>query len=134
MASIKKNPKIRKECTHCFNPTHLIFNFSFCNYQDGFEGAHKEQFVKRIFELSKEPYLVVANWPKERGFETVAVDISKHIDPKYYESENRTFDGKYTIIRLYTNNNPLPSRIIGKLSNKIFYVFFIDIKGNLYSH
>lgn len=134
MGSIKKNPKIKKECTHCFNPTHIIFNFSFITYMDGFEGIHRENFIKRIIEISKEPYLVVANWPKEIGFEYVEVNISKQIDPKFYESENRVFDGKYTIFRLYPNNNPLKSRIIGKMINKIFYVFFIDINGDLYKH
>ena len=134
MANIKRNTKIKKECTHCFNPTHIIFNFSFITYKDGFEGEHQKKFVERIFEISKEPYLVVASWGKEIGFEDVAVNISKKIDPRFFESENRVFDGKYTIFRLYTNNNPLNSRIIRKIINKIFYVFFIDINGDLYDH
>ncbi len=127
MKKIKKNTKLNQECTNCFSPTHIMFNFSFVNYMENLDEKHKAQLVNRMFELSKEPYLVVSNWPKEIGWENVSVKINKQIDPKFYESENRSFDGKYTIIRLYTNNNPLPSRIIGKMLNKIFYVFFIDI-------
>ena len=134
MKKIKKDIRLIKECNNCFSPTHIIFNFSFVNYMENFDKNHKAQLVDRIFELSQEPYLVVAQWPKDKGFENISLNIRKSIDPSFFESENRTFDGKYTIIRLYPNNNPLPSRIIGKMLNKIFYVFFIDIDGKLYKH
>lgn len=116
-----------------FQPTHIKFNFSFMSYDDGFSDEHKIQFVKRLFDLSKEPYLVVSSWGKEIGFENIPLNIKKEIMPAFFNG-NRQFDGKYTVIRLYPNNNPLPSRIIGKMINKIFYVFFIDIYGNLYKH
>ncbi len=134
MAGIKKKPLIEKKCVQCYNPTHLKFNFSFISYQDEFTDEHKARFVDRLFKLSSEPYLVVSNWDKKIGFEYERLDIKKDIDPRYFDSPNRTFDGKYHVIRLYTNNNPRPSRIIGKIENKIFYVFFIDISGDLYNH
>ena len=133
MKKIKKDSRLIKENVS-FSPTHIMFNFSFLSYMENFDKNHKAQLVNRIIELSKEPYLVLAQWPKEKGFENISIEINKKINPNFFESENRTFDGKYTIIRLYPNNNPLPSRIIGKMLNKIFYVFFIDIEVKLYKH
>lgn len=111
----------------------MKFNFSFITYEKDVGDEEKIQLYNRIKELSKEPYLIVANYGKEKGFENVKVNINKEIDSKFYAG-HRSFDGKYTIIRLYTNNNPFPGRIIGKLINKVFYIFFIDVKGVLYSH
>ena len=34
----------------------------------------------------------------------------------------------------YKKNNPTPGRIIGKLVNKVFYIFYIDVKGTMYNH
>ena len=133
MSKVKK-PKLKEKIENTsLELTHIKFNFSFITYCDNFDNEHKIQFVNRLFDLSKESYLVVSNWPKEIGFETVPLNIKKEIHPSF-TNENRKFDGKYTVIRLYTNNNPLPSRIIGKMINKIFYIFFIDIKGELYDH
>lgn len=133
MSKIKKTKLKDKIENTVFEPTHIKFNFSFITYYENFENEHKIQFVNRLFDLSKESYLVVSGWSKEIGFENVPLDIKKEIHPNF-TNNNRKLDGKYTVIRLYTNNNPLPSRIIGKMINKIFYVFFIDIKGDLYDH
>lgn len=131
---IKNNKlKIDKLCTNCFQPQYFKFNFSFINYEEELEDRDKIQLYKRIKEISSEPYIIVSNWDKKIGFENVNVDIKKQIDPKFYDG-HRTFDGKYTIIRLYPNNQPTKGRIIGKLINKIFYIFFIDAKGKLYKH
>jgi len=133
MAKKIKREGLKIPCTECFRPTHLKFNFSFITYEKDVGDEEKIQLYNRIKELSKEPYLIVANYGKEKGFENVKVNINKEIDSKFYAG-HRSFDGKYTIIRLYTNNNPFPGRIIGKLINKVFYIFFIDVKGVLYSH
>lgn len=133
MGKIKKREvKITKPCTNCFSPKYLKFNFSFITFDES-NKDDKAQLIKRIMEISREPYIVVASWGKEIGFENVKVNISKQINPNF-EDGNRRFDGKYTIMRLYTNNNPTPGRIIGKLINHIFYIFYIDPKGELYNH
>ena len=133
MGKIKKREvKINKPCTNCFSPKYLKFNFSFITFDES-NKDDKAQLIKRIMEISKEPYIVVASWGREIGFENVKVNISKQINPNF-EDGNRRFDGKYTIMRLYTNNNPTPGRIIGKLINHIFYIFYIDPKGELYNH
>lgn len=133
MGNIKKREiKIVKPCTNCFSPKYIKFNFSFITF-DKSDKNDRTQLIERLIEISSEPYLVVSNWGRERGFENVKVNISKSIDPKFNDG-NRKFDGKYTIMRLYTNNNPTPGRIIGKLINQIFYIFYIDPKGELYKH
>lgn len=133
MDKIKTRKKISKEEINKFNPTHIKFNFSFISYCEDFTDEHKCKLLDRIMELSKEPYLIIANRDKKIGFEIVNLDIKKEIKKEFYQG-NRTFNGKYTVIRLYPNNNPKPSRIIGTLINQIFYIFFIDIDGKLYKH
>lgn len=51
--------------------------------------------------------------------------------PKEFENEIEKFDGKFIIIRLHKSGK---GRIIGKLVNKVFYIFYIDVKGKLYKH
>lgn len=122
-----------KHCNRCFSPTHFKFNFSFMRYDKYFTNEHKAALIDRIEEISKEPFEVVSNWDKKRGFETININLRKQISPNFLES-NRKYDDKFTIIRLYPNNKPYPSRIIGKLINKIFYILLIDIKGKDYPH
>ena len=73
---------------------------------------------------------------KKIGIEFEKIDIKKEIDKKFYEgNSHRNFDDKkYAIFRLYTNNNPVLGRVIGRLIKNVFYIFFIDIGGNLYKH
>ena len=129
----KQNVRIEKICTHCFQPQYFKFNFSFINYEEELEDADKIQLYDRLKQISSEPYIIVSNWNKNIGFENVKVNIKKEINPDFFDG-NRNFDGKFTILRLYPNNNPTPGRIIVKLINKVFYIFFIDAKGRLYNH
>lgn len=133
---IKNKKIIDRQCNYCFNPTHLKFNFSFISYEENFTDEYKLQFLKRIRELSQVPYLEVASWNKKIGIEFEKIDIKKDIDKKFYEgNSHRNFDDKkYAIFRLYTNNNPVLGRVIGRLIKNVFYIFFIDIGGNLYKH
>ena len=132
--TIKKKSLKEKIDKKAFEPTHIKFNFSFISYDKDFTNEHKIKFVDRLIEISKEPYIVVAGWNKEKGFEIENLKISKTINSNFFSGNNREFNGKYTIIRLYPNNNPLPSRVIGVMINKVFYVLFIDIYGKLYNH
>lgn len=130
-SKIDKNKALNTEQIHF---THLKFNFSFVNYTKGLTDIHKARILDRIMELSKYPYLVISNLGKKRGFEIVNLDIGIEIDPNFYEEPYRKFNKKYAVIRIYPNNNPLPSRLIGTIVNNIFYIFFIDINGTLYRH
>lgn len=133
---VKSKPLISNACTHCFSPTHLKFNFSFISYDENFSDEYQLQFLKRIRELSSVPYLELQSWDKKIGIEIEKVSIKKQILPEFFEGNtHRNFEsGKYAIFRLYTNDNPILARVIGCLINKVFYIFFIDIGGKLYSH
>ncbi len=137
MKNVKQRNLISsKLCNNCFMPTHLKFNFSFITYEKNFTNEYQIQFLKRIRELSSKSYLEVSSWGKEIGLEFLKLDINKKISQDFFKgTSHRNFDDKkYAIFRLYTNNNPIVARIIGKLINNVFYIFFIDIGGNLYNH
>lgn len=135
---IKKNTKIPKACTNCFNPIYLKFNFSYLVYNENFEERYKLQFFDRMMELSQVPYTVLLNRPKNISLEFENKDmlnIKKEIPHKFTERfDSKDYNNKLAILRLYTNNNPIVGRIIGVIIKNIFYIFFIDIGGSLYEH
>ena len=134
MAKIQqRNKKIEKICTNCFRANHVIFNFAYITYEEDFNDEEKKVFIDRLREVSSVNYLEMMTWGKYKGFEDIRVKINKKIPSKFTE-EIQEFDGKYTVMRLYKNNEPTPGRIIGKMINKVFYIFFIDVKGTLYDH
>ncbi|PEJ57378.1 hypothetical protein CN692_13270 [Bacillus sp. AFS002410] len=132
-----------KDELESFKPTHIKFNLSFVTSNNefsfsntSFEDHHKVKLMDRIFELSTEEYVVIANRPKNIAFEFI--DSSSFIRDVSY---NKIFDkaefrkksnDKFAVFRLYPNNNPLPTRIIGKIVNKIFYVMYIDLNHKMY--
>ena len=129
----KKDNKISKSCTNCFKSKHIVFNFAYITYDDDFCDTDKKMFIDRLREMSSVTYLELMTWPKQKGLEEVKVKIAKEV-PETFINEIQDFDGKYSIMRLYKNNEPTPGRIIGKLVNKVFYIFYIDVKGRLYNH
>ena len=133
---VNRENLVNKTCTKCFSPTHLKFNFSFITYDDNFIDEYKLQFLDRIRELSSVPYLEMASWDKKKGIEIEKINIKKQISPNFFSgNSHRNFNnGKYAIFRLYKKDEPILARVIGCLINKVFYVFFIDIGGKLYSH
>ena len=132
---VKTNSTItNKICNNCYNPTHIKFNFSFISYDENFKDEHKIQLLKRIRELSQVPYLEMSSWGKEKGIEIENISIQKKISSEFYQGHRNFDDKKYAIFRLYSNNNPIVARVIGRLINKVFYIFFVDIGGKLYKH
>lgn len=149
---LRKKPKLRsgskkdtisKEEIASFRPTHMKFNFSFLTTNNtfsfensDFSSQHQAQLLQRIFELSKEEYIVVQGWNKKIGVEFVDNSSLKRpvaYGNKFDESEfRRKASDKFAVFRLYKNNNPIPARIIGKMVNKIFYVMYIDLNHELY--
>ena len=122
-----------KSCTNCFHSNHIVFNFAYIVYEEYFEKDAKVAFIDRIMELSSVNYLELMRWDRYKGIEEERLKIKKEIPPAFY-SNIAEFDGKYSIFRLYKNNVPTPGRVIGKLINKVFYIFYIDVKGILYHH
>lgn len=134
MAKIKKKEaKIVKQCTECFKSKHILFSFAYLVYNQNVEKNDIEALYNRMKELSSVSYMQLSLWDKYKGFEEVRVEIKKEI-PNNFQIDIAEFDGKYTVIRLYKNNNPTKGRIIGKIINKVFYIFYIDAKGILYKH
>ncbi len=134
----KRNKTIIKPCTNCFAPQYIKFNFSYIVYDDNFEDEHQLQFLKRMRELSADTYNVIRNRDKKIGLEFLEINelgIKKQIPCKFAERfESKDYNNKLAIMRIYTNNNPIVGRVIGVIIKNVFYIFFIDIGGNLYSH
>ena len=72
--------------------------------------------------LGRENYLILMNRPKNVGFEFEKVDIGKNI-PQEFIDRFPNECSKFAIMRLYTNNNPVMTRVVGIIVNKVFYVF-----------
>jgi hypothetical protein len=133
-----RNKTIVKPCTNCFAPQYIKFNFSYIVYDDNFVDKHQLQFLKRMRELSADTYNVIRNRDKKIGLEFLEINelgIKKQIPCKFAERfESKDYNNKLAIMRIYTNNNPIVGRVIGVIIKNVFYIFFIDIGGNLYSH
>lgn len=135
MGKIKKEKKkiATTICTNCFKSNHIVFSFAYVTYSDDFDNYAKQTLIERMQEVSSVNYLELMRWAKYKGLEEERLNISKEI-PRGFVEEIQEFDGKYSIMRLYKNNEPTKGRIIGKLVNKVFYIFYIDVKGILYKH
>ena len=137
MSGVKK-PKFIRECTNCFSPKFLKFNFSYIIYEDDFEDKYQLQLLNRIRNLSEEPYLVIMNRDKKIGLEIEDYDKlgnKKNIPEKFLSRfDKNVFNNKIAVFRLYPNNNPIVARVIGVIIKNVFYIFFIDIGGKLYKH
>ena len=135
---IKSPQKIEKPCIECFKPQYFKFNLTYMENINDIDNIYKLQLLKRMIDLSSETYTVVAIRKKNIGFETEDIDklgITRTIPPAFAERfSKRDYNNKLTIVRLYTNDNPILGRIIGVIMNKVFYILFIDIGGKLYSH
>lgn len=135
---IKQKAKIQKPCTNCFAPQYLKFNFSYIVYEENFEKQYQLQFLKRIRELSTDTYNIIRNRDKKIGLEFIEIKelrIRKEIPAKFKDRfDAKEYNNKLAIMRLYTNNQPIVGRIIGVIIKNVYYIFFIDIGGKLYSH
>lgn len=135
---IKKKGKLQKPCTNCFAPQYLKFNFSYIVYEENFEKQYQLTFLKRLREMSNDTYNIIRNRDKKIGLEFVEIKeikIKKKIPEKFNNRfESKEYNNKLAIMRLYPNNNPIVARVIGVIIKNIYYIFFIDIGGKLYSH
>lgn len=101
----QKSNKIKVNCTNCFKSNHIVFNFAYLTYFENFEKEEKSVLFDRLIELSSVTYLELMQWGKYKGIEEIRTKINKEV-PEAFNREIETFDGKYTIIRLYKNNFP----------------------------
>ena len=91
-----------------------------------------------MWELSADTYNVILNRDKKIGLEFLEINelgIRKQVPHNFSKRfESKEYNNKLAIMRLYSNNNPIVARVIGVVIRNIFYIFFIDIGGKLYSH
>lgn len=123
-----------------FEPVFLKFNFTFLN--DDFKKIDKET-ANKVLETCKfisiRPWISVMNDPKKISFEQIPVNQikAKMCKPTEYgsdvkfENNIRKLDNKRDVIRIRETDK---GRIIGKIVNKIFYVFYVDALGVGYKH
>ena len=124
---------VSREAINNFAPIYLKFNFSYITYDEDLNEEHVWALFKRMRDLSSEPYITIMQRRKDIGFEIEDLDIKKDIPVKFTERFLADI-GKLAVFRIYPNNNPIVARVIGKIINKIMYVFYIDIGGKLYEH
>lgn len=124
---IKSQGKISKPCTNCFAPVYLKFNLTYFRCGRDFTDAYKAQLFNRMCELSSEPYLTICGHDKKIGFEFEALDVGREIPEEFKQRFDRKYYSKFTVMRLYPNNNPVMARVVGVTVNMIFYIFYIFI-------
>ena len=132
-----------KYCNNCNPKKYLAFNFSYINHEKPNEPI-KQDVIKlwqRMRWMSSGTiYEMVHDYgtDKSKWFETIPINqISKRIPDKFREDFPTETNEKYSVMRVYPAGTPAGSanpRIIWMLKHSIFYVFFLDWKGELYNH
>lgn len=131
-------------------PIYITFNFSFITENSDYNlfcpkcsDAHKHHLLERLRSLStKDIVSLTAKTSKNWGLEKINLsDFGKNdkikslkIHSSFLNSKRNELAGdSYWIFRLCPNNNPFPSRIIGKMIDNVFYIFYIDYNHELYA-
>ena len=108
-------------------------DYFFLSNEDNEEDRDEEYEI-----ISNYDYACRAFKDKKISFEFPDMDeihINKEIPKDFQERfDKKRYNNKWAIMRIYPNNNPVKARVIGVMINKIFYIVFIDIGGNLYKH
>lgn len=118
----------------------LAFNFSFLtdftqyNLKKNNKNVDKKirlKLLEKIFILSQEDKVLVLGYPKAQGLESIPEDqVSLRINQEFKDSGRyNECEDDYWVFRLSTKG-----RVIGKISNNIFYILAVDPKFDLYKH
>lgn len=122
----------------------LVFNFSFLSKNNKYnfssvQSEYKELFLERLNKLSSESIVkITSSYNKKEGLERISNFSNKDkisvldLHPKFGEIRSKNAEG-FWVFRLCPNNNPFPTRIIGKMIDNVFYIMFIDLNHELYS-
>ena len=89
------------------------------------------KLLEKIFILSQEDKVLVLGYPKAQGLESIPEDqVSLRVNQEFKDSGRyNECEDDYWIFRLSTKG-----RVIGKISNNIFYILAVDPKFDLYKH
>lgn len=116
----------------------LAFNFSFLTQEKDYNLKSKKlskdirlKLLERISSLSEDDKVLVMNRPKEQGLESLPEEsINLHINSNFKDSGRYDeCDEHYWVFRLSKKG-----RVIGKISDNIFYILAVDPKFDLYKH
>lgn len=132
-----------KYCNNCNPKKYLTFNFSYISHENP-KKPNSQDVIKlweRMKWMSSEPiYVMVHNHGKDKTkwFESLPISQIKKEVPKAFRDDFPTeTNEKYQVMRVYSAGAPSGTanpRIIGMIKHNIFYVFFLDWKGELYKH
>ncbi len=131
-----------KPCTLCNPRKYLKFSFAYISYESY---SPKEQDIIKMWErmrwMSAEPFVnMVFKYGKDKSkwFENIPLSkIKKNVPSKFREEFCSVTNETYAVMRVFPSGTPNGTsnpRIIGMIKNTIFYIFFLDWKGELYNH
>ena len=130
-----------KKCINCNPQQYLKFCFSFAKEFSEPKREDKEHLLDRLVWLSQDKYydmLMKYRADKSKWFETINIDqIKKDVPRDFREIFPSETNEKYQVLRIYPSGTPKGSanpRVIGMIKHCIFYIFYIDWDGKLYSH
>lgn len=138
---LKDTKETIKYCNNCNPKKHLKFNFSFCKQKSEPAQHDAKELIEKLCFLSSDTYnnmMIKYKGNKKVFIELISTDKLDITIPAEFRALYPTeTNEKYGIFRIYsagTPNGTANPRIIGMIKNTIFYIFFIDWKGNMYNH
>ncbi|AGK95193.1 hypothetical protein [Clostridium pasteurianum] len=139
--SDKKKPS-KEDIKGSYKFKRIQFNFSFLSTNSEYNFKNltrdmKADIIDRLCELSSMDLVQIHSISKERGLEYIedkGISIKAKCHPDFSSNEyiKSCCPKKYCIIRIYPNNNPTPSRILGRLIGHAFYIHFIVMDHKCY--
>ena len=146
----KKNKKINIKddtntiipCILCNPKRYLKFSFAYISFESS---KPKEQDIIKMWErmkwMSSDTFTNMVyeyGQDKNKWFENIEVkQIKKQIPSNFREVFPTETNECYSVMRVYPAGKPNGTsnpRIIGMIKHTIFYIFFLDWDGKLYSH
>ncbi|MCT3341652.1 hypothetical protein EFP49_02305 [Lactobacillus johnsonii] len=118
----------------------LAFNFSFLtnatqyNLKKNNKNVNNKirlKLLEKIATLSEEDKVLILNRPKDQGLELLPEEqVKLRINQEFKDSGRyEECDDNYWVFRLSKKG-----RVIGKISDNIFYILAVDPKFDLYKH
>lgn len=130
-----KKPQIKEH-----HSSRLAFNFSFLTNSSQYnleknsknvDKAIKLKLLEKIAFLSQEDKTLILGYSKEQGLESIPENQVRLRVNQEFKASGRyaECDNDYWVFRLSKKG-----RVIGKISDNIFYILAIDPKFDLYKH
>lgn len=140
--TVSDSAKNIPQCIYCNPKKYLKFCFSFVNYDNNCSNEYdKVKLLERMRWLSQEPITEMIfkfGKDKDKWFEKIPFDsIKMKIPSEFRRNFPSETNEEYSVLRVYPAGSPNGTanpRIIGMIKHSVFYIFFLDWKGELYKH